>query len=114
MIHLIQNRATAQQIEEMLAGTGLYIKLAVDVEREILAGGGILHADCERVLLENGSIQTDIWGANWYAIDAHVDYESLINIRPKQGNRSMIIQSPALQERILEITYRLLGGNAWL
>ncbi|BAU09754.1 hypothetical protein Npun_AF174 [Leptolyngbya sp. NIES-3755] len=111
MIHLIQQRATPQQIEEMLAGAGLYIKLAVDIKREILAGGGILHADCERVLLENGSVQTNIWGANWYAINASLDYESLINIRPKQGNRSMNIQDPSICDRILEITHRLLGES---
>lgn len=109
MIHLIQSRATPQQIEDMLAGSGLYIKLAVDIEREILAGGGILHADCERVLLENASVQADIWGANWYEIDGSVDYESLINIRPRQGNRSMIIQDSVICDRILEITQRLLG-----
>jgi hypothetical protein len=74
-----------------------------------LAGGGILHADCERVLLENGSLQTHLWGANWYAIDGSVDYESLINLRSRQGNRSMIVQDSAIRSRILEITQRLLG-----
>jgi hypothetical protein len=27
----------------------------------MLAGGGVLHADCEAVLLEDGSDQTNIW-----------------------------------------------------
>ena len=61
MINLIQERATKEQVEEMLEILSSYIKLAVDIERGILAGGGELHADCEAVLLENGSKQVDIW-----------------------------------------------------
>ena len=92
MIYLIQDRGTKDQIEQMLETLGDYIKLAVDIERKILAGGGELHADCEAVLLENGSKQVDIWGADWYPMTQEVGYESLINIRPRQNNRSMEIQ----------------------
>lgn len=47
MIHIIRTHATRQQIDEMLESLGTYIKLAVDIERGILAGGGALHADCD-------------------------------------------------------------------
>jgi len=60
MINLIQERATKEQLEEMLEILSSYIKLAVEIERGILAGGGELHADCEAVLLEKGSKQVDI------------------------------------------------------
>lgn len=43
----------------MLDALGTYIKLAVDIRRRILAGG-ILHADCESELLEDGSKQEDM------------------------------------------------------
>jgi len=46
MIHIIRESATSAQIEEMLETLGSYIKLAVDIEQGILAGGGELHADC--------------------------------------------------------------------
>ncbi len=55
MIHIIRLRATPQQITEMLQTLETYIKLAVDVQRGILAGGGTMHADCEAVLLEDSS-----------------------------------------------------------
>lgn len=97
MIYLIQERGTKAQVEQMLETLGDYIKLAVDIERKILAGGGELHADCEAVLLENGSKQVDIWGADWYPTTQEVGYESLINIRPRQNNRSMEIQDPAIR-----------------
>ncbi|MCT7964565.1 DUF5674 family protein [Laspinema sp. D1] len=110
MIYLIQERGTQEQIEQMLETLDDYIKLAVDIERKILAGGGELHADCEAVLLENGSKQVDIWGADWYPLTQEVGYESLINIRPRQNNRSMDIQDPAIRERVAEIVKNLLGG----
>lgn len=55
MIYLIQERGNKEQIEQILETLGDYIKLAVDIERKILTGGGEIHADCEAVLLENGS-----------------------------------------------------------
>ena len=87
------------------------IKLAVDIDREILAGGGELHADCEQVLLENGSQQENVWGADWYPEVKRVGFESLINIRPRQQNRSMEIKDPILREKIEMIVKNLLELN---
>jgi hypothetical protein len=109
MIHIIRERATPQQIQEMLQDLDTYIKLAVDIDREMLAGGGTLHADCEAVLLEDGSQQATIWGADWNPASQQVTFESLINIRPRQDNRSMEILDPEIRERVAQITIRLLG-----
>jgi hypothetical protein len=49
----------------MLQALETYIKLAVDIRRGILAGGGVMHADCESALLDDGGQQEDIWGADW-------------------------------------------------
>jgi len=110
MIHIIRDRATKEQLDEMLQMLGTYIKLAVDIERNILAGGGEFHADCEAALLEDGSEQKNIWGADWYPEEQEVTYESLINIRPLQNNRSSEIQDPQLRQRIAEVVKALLGG----
>lgn len=96
MIHVIADRATPQQLKEMLEELETYIKLAVDVRRCVVAGGGALHADCEAALLKDGSQQRDIWGADWIPDSREVRFESLINIRPKQGNRSMRIADAQL------------------
>ncbi len=109
MIHLIRDYATKEQINEMLKPLGTYIKLAVDIERGILAGGGQLHADCEGVLLEDGSRQEDIWGADWNPSTQEVTFESLINIRPRQNNRSLEILDPSIREKVTLITEKLLG-----
>ena len=108
MIHLIDQPATPKQIEEMLKEYGHYIKLAVDVKKGILAGGGELHADCEAVLLERGSLQEDIWGADWLPKSKEVRFGSLINIRPKQNNPSMEIQDKKLRSQIETIVRTLL------
>lgn len=56
---------TPVQLAEMLEELGIYIKLAVDIERQVLAGGGATHYDCEQVLLDDGSVQANIWGCDW-------------------------------------------------
>ncbi len=113
MIHIIRSRAEPEQMGQMLEALGIYIKLAVDIERQILAGGGELHADCELVLLDDGSEQANVWGADWYPLRQTVGYESLINIRPSANNRSMEIQAPALREDISQIVQSLLGDVEW-
>ena len=65
-IRILCQRATENEMQELLEEYGTYIKVAVDVEQNILAGGGEYHADCEEALLEDGSRQEDIWGADWY------------------------------------------------
>jgi hypothetical protein len=86
VVHIIRTQATSEQIAEMLETLDTYVKLAVDVRREVLAGGGVMHADCESALLDDGSEQEDVWGADWLPAVQQVTFESLINIRPKQNN----------------------------
>ncbi len=84
------------------------IKLAVDIQRDILAGGGEMHADCETVLIEDGSHQQNIWGANWIPSTQSIEFQALINIRPKQHNNSMEIQDPKIKQQVETITRKLL------
>lgn len=88
----------------------MYIKLAVDTRKGVLAGGGALHADCEAVLLDDGSKQEEIWGADWIPSTQQVRYEALINIRPSQKNPAIRILDPATRERVAEIVQSVLGG----
>lgn len=110
MIHLLRSRATRQQLDGMLEALDTYIKLAVDIQRGILAGGGALHADCEAVLLDDGSRQENIWGADWIPFSQQVRYEALLNIRPRQNNPAMEILDPSIRKRVTEIVQSLLGG----
>jgi hypothetical protein len=110
MMHVLREKATKQQLADMLEALEVYVKLAVDINRGTAAGGGALHADCEAVLLEEGSRQEDIWGADWIPATQEIRYEALINIRPSQNNLSMTILDPTIRGRVREIVERLLGG----
>jgi hypothetical protein len=110
VIYIIRERATPEQIKEMLEMLQTYIKLAVDIDRGILAGGGVMHADCEAVLLEDGSQQEYIWGADWNPSSQQVTFESLINIRPRQKNLSMEILDMKIRQQVTEIVIKRLGG----
>ncbi len=109
MIYLITERASKAQLNSMLEALGNYVKLAVDIRLEILAGGGVMHADCEAVLLENGSKQADIWGADWNPSIQEVTFESLINIRSRQNNPSMEILDTTIRQQVTAVTHKLLG-----
>ena len=100
MIHIIREQTTAEQMRGMREALQTYVKLAVDVRRKIIAGGGAMHADCEAVLLDDGSQQADVWGADWSPKTRKVRFESLINIRPRQNNRTMRIEDKALRAKI--------------
>jgi hypothetical protein len=88
------------------------VKYVVDVERGVVAVGGELHADAEELLLTQGSRQDDLWGANYYpgrGPEECIEYTSLINIRPAQGNRSMVVEDDGTRSRIRELTFALIG-----
>jgi uncharacterized protein DUF5674 len=90
------------------------VKCVVDVERGVVAVGGEMHADAEQALLEDGSRQRDLWGANYYpgrGREDCIEYTALINIRPAQGNRSMEIQDPTVRERVRQLTSALIGDG---
>lgn len=90
---------------------GNLIKAVVDVERKIMAIDGELHADEEALLLENGSRQENVWGINIYPDlqgPDQVEFDSIINIRPSQGNRSRGIDSQEIREKIVRIIYELV------
>lgn len=95
---------------QMLEALEVYVKVAVDINRGVLAGGGALHADCEAVLLDDGSAQDDIWGADWIPVSQQVRFEALINIRPRQNNFSLTILDRDIRERMERVVRDLLEG----
>ncbi|HZD85215.1 MAG TPA: DUF5674 family protein, partial [Gemmatimonadaceae bacterium] len=90
---------------------GDMVKAVVDVERGIMALGGELHSDEEAVLLDDGSSQSNLWGINLYpsADEADwVEYDSMINVRPSQGNRTRGVEDAALRGKIRRIVNELV------
>ncbi len=110
-INIFREKISAVEFKRIADETfGEMAKAVVDVRLGILAVGGELHADAEALLLDNGSVQEDLWGINIYVDkpkDRRVEFSSFINIRPSQGNRSMDIQDERLKMKILEIMEKL-------
>ena len=82
------------------------IKGVVDVELELLALDAELHADLESFLLERGSAQKNLWGINLYhdlSGDDFIEFDSMINIRPAQNNRSRGVEDKTIREKIKNI-----------
>lgn len=85
---------------------GDFVKVVVDVERGVMALGGELHADAEALLLEFGSTQQNLWGINLYPEktgEEFIEFDSMINIKPRLGNLSRGVANPALREKIISI-----------
>jgi len=90
---------------------GILVKAVIDVEKEIMAVDAELHADQEALLLEKGSKQEDLWGINIYPEmpeNVRTEFDSMINLRPSQGNRTRGVDSPQIRQKIIEIVNKLV------
>lgn len=82
------------------------IKGVADISKEIIAVGGEYHMDANMKLLENGSVQSDVWGFNFFfdrSQNERIEFTSLINIRPQAGNRSMEVEDEMIREKMRNI-----------
>ena len=90
---------------------GDMVKGVVDVEKGLLALDAELHADLERLLLDNGSEQFDLWGINLYPElegDDFIEFDSMIIIRPFQDNPSRDVLNPEIRERIKGVVNKMI------
>jgi hypothetical protein len=94
------------------SGYGDMVKGVVDINKHLLALGGELHSDCEQVLLDQGSKQADLWGFNIYpekTREEYLEYTSMINIRPRQGNMDRDIKDLNLRRQIKNIVDEMVA-----
>ena len=93
-------------------GFGDLVKVAVDVDQEIMAVGGELHIDEEVLLIgQENSKQENVWGINIYpdsSGDDFIEFDSMINLKPAFGNRSRGVDSPEIREKVIAIVKKLV------
>ena len=98
---------TIDELKKLAENTfGNLIKAVVDVDRDLVAVDAELHSDLEALLLENGSKQNNLWGINFYPdiiSDDFIEFDSMINIRPSQGNMSRSVDSEEIRKNIINI-----------
>jgi hypothetical protein len=111
-ILVIREKVTPEQLRELLEvyTADSYIKMAVDIEQGFLAAGSVMHYECEEVLLELECEQSNIWGAGWYVDRQEMAYDSFINQRPSDHNRSIYIESEAIKARVKTIVENFFAG----
>ncbi len=113
-MQIVRETTTLSIIEEMAESMfGNLVKAVVDVEQGIMAVGGEMHADEEALLLGEGSSQASLWGINLYpaefATPRFIEFDSVINIRPRQGNRTRSVDDEAVRAAVTSIVNRLVG-----
>jgi len=109
---IVDTSITLDELKAMAGDRfGDLVKAVVDIAASVMAIDGELHADEEALLLQQGSRQADLWGINIYpelAGKDRVEFDSIINIRPSQGNRSRGVDDPVIKEKIFQIVARLV------
>jgi len=108
----IVNNILLSELKEITEKTfGILVKAVVDIEKGIMAIDAELHSDEEALLLENGSRQRDIWGINLYPAQSgndFIEFDSMINLRPSQGNMSRGVDNPEARERIMAVVNKII------
>jgi hypothetical protein len=111
-IEIVSTPISRQRLQEIAEERyGDMVKGVVDVERRILALGAELHADEEKALIESGSQQIHLWGINIFpqlSNDEWIEFDSLINVRPKQNNRTRSVESLEIRSKIVHIVQQLI------
>ncbi len=112
-IKIIKEKITKEELKEIAQqGFGDLIKIVVDIEKEIMAVGGELHSDEQELLIEKENCQSEnLWGINMRFTKPKkewLEFNSFINIKPLNNNRSMEIQNPEIKNKIRQIINKLL------
>jgi hypothetical protein len=115
-VEIVRDGVSLAHLRELAdAGFGDLVKAVVDVDGHLMAIGGSMHADEESALLDVGSRQRDLWGINLYpgsyGTPDWVEFDSMINLRPSQGNRSRSVEDAAVCDRILEVVAELVNDG---
>lgn len=111
-MQIITQPITREELKNLiLASSSNLVKAVVDIEKKIMALGGAMHADEEALLLAEGSQQRNLWGINIYPEEKgerFVEFDSMINLRPSQGNRTRGVDDSTIREQIIKVVHDLV------
>ena len=102
-MEFVDKALTLKEIKNLQNKYGNYVKLTVDIEEGLVAVGGELHADGEKILLEKGSKQDDIWGGGINLENKQIDTTAVLNIRPRLNNDNLEILDSTRREKFIKI-----------
>jgi len=110
---IVKKNIKIEELEKMSKKMfGSLVKAVVDVEKEIMAINGDLHADEEALLIEKGSKQENLWGINLYPQlkdkKNFIEFDSIINLRPSSGNKTRGVDDLSVRKKIRKIINKLI------
>ena len=111
-IKIIEKKISKKELREIAKEVfGDMVKCTADIVQMRLAVGGELHMDSNELLIKTGSSQQDVWGFNIYPDMPEADlleFNSLVNIKPRLGNRSANIMDEKVQKKIREVVKKFV------
>lgn len=111
-IKIISSPVTLNELSNIAANQFIYlVKAVVDIETGDMAIGGELHSDEEKMMIEKGSSQENLWGINIYPglkAEDRIEFDSMINLRPYLGNNTRGVENKEIQMRIIDIVNKLI------
>ena len=113
---LIKDKINLSELQKMAKNMfGDMVKAVIDIDKKIMVVFAELHADQEKMLLDKGSEQKNLWGINlypsYYGKKEFVEFDSMINIKPNQNNRSRDIQDPKVRKKIIDLINNLVKND---
>lgn len=115
-MQIITDKIKLKELQKMSENMfGNLVKAVVDIEKGIMVLDADMHADLEQIMLENGSAQKDLWGINLYpeffGAENFIEFDSMINIRPWQNNRSRGVEAEEVRKKIVEVVEKLVNNE---
>lgn len=111
-----ENKISLKELTQMSEKMyGELVKVVVDIEKEVMAVDADLHSDELELLIKEGSRPADLWGINIYPktpADQQIEFDSMINLRPGQNNRSRNVEDEELRQKIVEIVNKLIEDES--
>lgn len=111
MILILDLKANPEQIAEITKFYENYTKIVVDIKKEVLAAGGEYHIDCEKILLDGGSKQDDLWGGGYRFNTNEIDFMALTNYKPNQNHFTYEISFPEIRNKMGKIIIDIFGNE---
>jgi len=110
---IVKNKISLYELEKMSEKMfGSLVKAVVDIKKEIMAVDAEMHADQEAYLLKKGSKQKNLWGINLHPVkfgsDEFVEFDSMINLRPVDNNRTRGVDDLKIRNKIIKIVNNLV------
>ena len=111
MLLIVKSKLTGEELKRAAEDLDGYVKFVVDLKWEIMTVGGKRHVEGERLLLERGSRQSDLWGGGIDLETDQMDFDSMINIRPKDDNPSREVLDSGIRKKMEEIVRKYVEAE---